>query len=224
MINRPIKANILKVYGRDPATLDELAECVVAVINSQMNSDRYSSKRDNDRPYRVAGFAWAISYTDRVSNSHSSPEGLPQNFTGREGLPRHYPGFEGRVWIRYAEEPNTWGSEPFEKTLTHTGTGGAGSYNGNPWHEISSARWQTYGHKSGAGMYPEIHCYSWDYKIFLADWPGIADWVEKQQLWSELSGKPWQRSHSFSWTDPKVLASDAAFMAECATIKARELA
>jgi hypothetical protein len=220
---KPIKQNILRVFGRDPETLDELAECVIAVIDSQPNQGWGEKKRKTTANHRVAGFAWAITYTDRVSNSHSSPEGLPQNFTGREGVPRHYPGFEGRVWIRYAEEPNTWGSEPFEKTLTHTGTGGAGSYNGNPWHEISSARWQTYGHRQGAGMYPEIHCYSWDYRLYLADWPGIADWVEKQQLWSELSRKPWQRSHSFTWTDDEVLAADREFIRNGAVVVNGEL-
>lgn len=214
---KPIKENILRVFGRDPETLDELAECVIAVINSQPNQGWGEKKRRTAVNHRVAGFAWDITYSDRVSNSHSSSEGLPQNFTGREGVPRHYPGFLGRVWIRYADAPNTWGSEPLEKTLTHTGTGGAGAY-GGPWAAVASARWQTYGHKRGADLYPEIHCYSWDYRFYLADWPSIARWVEKQQIWSELSGKPWQTNHKFNWTDPEVLAADTDFIWNRATI------
>jgi hypothetical protein len=219
---KPIKENILRVFGRDPETLVELAECVIAVVNSQPNQGWGEKKRKTAVNHRVAGFAWDISYTDRVSNSHSSPESLPQNFTGREGVPRHYPGFAGRVWIRYADEPNSFGCGPFEKTLTHTGTGGAGSYNG-PWAAVASARWQTYGHKRGADMYPEIHCYSWDYKIFLADWPGVSRWVEKQLMWSELSGKPWQTSHKFNWTDPEVLVADCDFIQNRATFVTGEL-
>jgi hypothetical protein len=208
---KPIKQNILRVFGRDPETLDELAECVIAVIESQPNQGWGEKKRKTAVRHRVVGFAWAITYTDRVSNSHHSPEGLPQNFIGREGVPRHYPGFEGRVWIRYAEEPNTWGSEPFEKTLTHTGTGGAGSY-GGPWAEFFWSRFSY-----------SCFLFSWDYRFYLADWPGIASWVEKQQLWSELSGKPWQRSHSFSWTDPEVLAADRDFIQNRATVVTGEL-
>lgn len=196
-MNRPIKANILKVYGRDPATLDELAECVVAVINSQLADP-------------VVGFAWDLVYSDRVSNSHSSPEGLPENFGGRSDLPRGYPGFTGRVWIRYSGKPKSWGSDPFRLTLTHPGTGGAGSYSG-PWAAICAARFHRYGHRQVADAYPEIHCYSWDYRLYLEDWPGIANWVEKQQMMSLLSGRPWQTSHKFGWTDPKVLAADAEF-------------
>ncbi len=220
-MNRPTKANILKVYGRDPASLDELAECVKAVINSQMNSDRYSSKRDNDRPYRVLGFAWDLVYSDLVSNSHSSPEGLPENFGGRSNLPRGYPGFTGRVWIRYGAEPKSFGSDPFRLTLTHTGTGGAGDYSG-PWAGVYASRFHRYGHRQVEDAYPEIHCYSWDYRIYLEDWPSIATWVEKQQMMSLLSGRPWQTSHKFGWTDPEVLAADAEFQAECATIKSKE--
>jgi hypothetical protein len=219
---KPIKENILRVFGRDPETLYELAECVIAVIESQPNQGWGEKKRKTAANHRVAGFAWDIRYSDRVSNSHSSPEGLPQNFIGKKDVPDSYPGFTGRVWIRYADEPNSFGSEPFEKTLTHTGTGGAGSYSG-PWAAIASARWQTYGHKRGAGMYPEIHCYSWDYRFYLADWPGINRWVEKQRIWSELTEKPWQTNHKFSWTAPEVLSADTEFIRNRVIIKDKDL-
>jgi hypothetical protein len=209
-MNRPIKANILKVYGRDPATLDELAECVTAVINSQLADP-------------VVGFAWDLVYSDLVSNSHSSPEGLVENWLGKPHLPTGYPGFTGRVWIRYGGTPKSWGSDPFRLTLTHPGTGGAGSYSG-PWAGVSASRFHRYGHRQVQDAYPEIHCYSWDYRFYLEDWPGIAAWVEKQQMMSLLSGRPWQTSHRFSWNDNQTAAADAAFMAECVTIKARELA
>jgi hypothetical protein len=209
-MNKPIKANILKVYGRDPATLDELAECVMAVINSQA-------------PVPVVGFAWDINYHEMVPNSHSSPEGLPDNFRNQDHLPKGYPGFSGRVWIRYGEEPESFGSDAFRRTLTHPGTGGFGSYSG-PWTAIGTARFQRYGHRQIPDAYPEINYYSWDYRIYLADWPALEQWVEQQQILSTLSGKPWQTSHKFNWTDPATLAADAEFMAECATIKAKETA
>jgi hypothetical protein len=220
---KPIKENILRVFGRDPETLDELAECVIAVINSQPNQGWGEKKRKNTSNHRVVGFAWDIRYSDQVSNSHNSPEGMPQNFSGKSELPKGYAGFTGRVWIRYAEEPNSFASDPFAKTLTHPGTGGAGSYDG-PWAGISSARWKKYGHQHSKDMYPEIHCYSWDYRIYLADWPNIAKWVDQQEMWSKLSGKPWRNNHKFHRTDPEILSSDTEFIKNCAIIKAKEFA
>lgn len=225
-MKNPIKQNILKVYGREPETLDELARCVIAVIESQENGDIFDRKRRTvPKFHKVLGFAWDVRYSDRVSNTHSSPEGYPHNWGGKEELPKGYPGWTGRVWIRYADESRSFGSTPFDKTLTHTGTGGFGSYDG-PWKGIASARFKRYGHaqKVSKDAYPEPKVYSWDYRFYDLDWPLIARWVEKQKVWTELSGQPWDNSHKFTWTDSDTLISDSAFMAECATIKAKETA
>ena len=119
-----IKKDILKVYGREPTTLDELAECVIKVI---------------DRQTPVAGFVWHIRHDTSVSNTHDCPIDGVTNWGGRDqNRPFGYPGWEGRVWIRYKSDKETWGSDPFRATLTHTGAGGWGSYDG-PWQKISRA-------------------------------------------------------------------------------------
>lgn len=222
-MNKPLKENILKVYGREPETLDELARSVIAVINSQENGDLFDRKRRNvPKFHQVIGFAWDVKHSEMVSNSHSSPEGYPQNWGGKPELPKGYPGWIGRVWIRYNEECRSFGSNPFTKTLTHPGTGGWGDYDG-PWKGISGARFKRYSQKrEPKDAYPEPKVYSWDYRFYNLDWPLIAHWVEKQKMWAELSGQPWANSHRFNWTDPDVLAADSAFIAECATIKAKE--
>lgn len=223
-MNKPIKSNILKVYGREPETLDELARCVIAVIESQENGDIFERKnRKVKKMFKVLGFAWDICYTEGVSNTHSSPEGHPQNWRQTDGIPKCYPGWTGRVWIRYSEECRSFGSDPFAKTLTHPGTGGFGGYNG-PWESIANHRFKRYGHGQPKKAYPEPKIYSWDYKLYDLDWPLIAKWVEKQRMWAELSGQPWQTRHKFEWTDEETLAADATFIAECATIKAKETA
>lgn len=215
-MNKPIKQNILKVYGRDPETLEELARCVITMIESQRNGSP-------QRKYKVLGFAWDITHSDMVSNSHSSPEGYRQNWGRDDTLPKGYPGWNGRVWIRYSEECRSFGSDPFTKTLTHPGTGGAGSYDG-PWRQVAHARFKRYCNyrRMPSSAYPEPKIYSWDYRFYELDWPKLALWVEKQKMWSELSGQPWQKQHKFEWTDPETLIADSAFIAECATIKAKE--
>jgi hypothetical protein len=225
-MNKPRKEHILKTYGREPETLDELARCVIYMINSQENGDVFDRrKRSQPKMYKVAGFAWDVHYSDMVSNSHSSPEGYPQNWSRKEDAVKGYPGWQGRVWIRYTEECRSFGSSPFEKTLTHTGTGGAGGYNG-PWQAVAHHRWERYGNmrRVPKDVYPEIKHYSWDYRFYDLDWPLLAHWVEKQKMWAELSGQPWDNSHRFEWTDPEILAADAKFIAECATTKAKETA
>ncbi len=228
-MNKPIKQNVLKVFGRDPRTMDELAQCVIAVIESQQNRDHwYNPKRaTRGKPrevanHRVVGFAWDIRHGD-VSNSHSAPEGYPQNWGAKEGLPTSYPGWSGRVWIRYAKYPYSFGSSPFEKTLTHTGTGGAGSYDGL-WRSICSAHYNRYGHVKSKDQYPEPQCYSWDYRIFDADWPALTEQLEKERVWNRLADRPDRNlRHEFSWTDPETLVEDSAFIAECALYHARKV-
>lgn len=209
------KKYILDIFGREPATLDELAECVIAVIESQYDS------REPVEKFKVLGFAWELRHSEHVSNGHSSPDGYPQNWGRKEGLPTGYPGWTGRVWIRYSKEPRSFANSPFPQTLTHTGTGGAGSYNG-PWSNVAHHRFKRYGHISPKNSYPRIHCYSWDYRFYDLDWPLLSQWVEKQKMWAELKGQSWDDCHRFKWIDPATLQADLAFIEECATIKAKE--
>ncbi len=82
-IENPIKKNILKVFGKEPESLDELAKCVIAVINSKL--DR------NKKEVKVSGFAWDISYSELVRNTYSSPFGYDKNWRGVSGAPKGYP-------------------------------------------------------------------------------------------------------------------------------------
>ena len=229
-MNKPIKENVLKVFGRDPQSLDELAHCVIAVIESQQNRDPWYKEPGprSKKPWktfdniRVVGFAWDIRRGD-VSNSHSAPEGYPENWGAKPGLPKAYPGWQGRVWIRYAKEPYSFGSSPFDKTLTHTGTGGAGSYDG-PWAGVCSAHYNRHGHRRGKDQYPEPCVYSWDYRIFDYDWPALVEQTEKECVWNRIAGKPEvPNQHRFEWNDLETAAQDAKFMADCAIYHARKV-
>jgi hypothetical protein len=225
-MKRPIKENILKVYGREPKSLDELAQCVIEVINSQVNLDSwYNPKKHAPREFKnhkVVSFAWEIARKELVSNSHSAPEGYPENWSSKPDIPKGYPGWYGRVWIRYEEEPYSFASSgTFEQTLTHTGTGGAGGYSG-PSEAIGSARFQRYGHTDPKGSYPRINCYSWDYRFYDLDWPEIAKAYEKSEIIYHLGGPLPKMKHYFNWTDPETEHRDNEFLAEFAIWKAQQ--
>lgn len=206
-MTKPIRSNILKVFGKDPESMDELAQCIIAVIENQFNGSSKSAKK-----YKVLGFAWDLRHSMCVSNTHSSPEGHPQNFRVDSNLPKGYPGWSGRVWIRYQDECKDWADSPFKETLTHTGTGGAGSYNG-PWSTVSAARWQRFGlDRKFEKYYPYINCYSWDYRIYDLDWPAIEKWKEEMMFLGNLKGEPWEYTHKYNWTDPETLEADATFI------------
>lgn len=208
------KKFIYNAYGKEPATLDELAHCVIATINAQKNTDHYGKGTDS---YNVVGFAWQINKSSEVSNSHSHPVDGMGNWSRRDDkLPTGYPGWSGRVWIRYNEDCKQWGSTPFSRTLTHTGTGGGGGYDG-PWEDISNYRYRRYGHKRSKDMYPTINCYSWDYRFYDMDWPLLQRFYEEEEMVAKLKNlNPILAArHRFEWNDPVVVAADEAFKQEC---------
>lgn len=202
----PRKQKILDIHGRDPETLDELAQCIINVINHPTTDYSKISGAPSRNKRKVVGFAWDITYQDVVSNSHNATEGKLTNWDGTPDKPKGYAGFYGRVWIRYEVEPDGWWSDAFTNTLTHTGTGGAGSYYGL-WETISRAYWTKFGHKKSTYNKPAV--YSWDYKIFLDDWPGVALWLDKCMNWATLRGdKISPINHKFQWEDPSIVEKD----------------
>jgi hypothetical protein len=200
MIN-PRKQRILNIYGKDPSTLDELAHCVITVANSNLAKEEI----------HAVGFAWTIVYSDNIKNSHNAPLGKETNWCRHADAPRGYPGFSVRVWIRYSRAPKRWGSDMLNSTLTYPGTGGGGSY-GGIWQNISHQRYKK--RESQSGIYVEqCHCYGWDYKIFLEDWPLLEQYIGVKHTWDILqTGKQSPIVHQFEWNDPDTVEDDQLFL------------
>lgn len=229
-----LKDQLLAHYG-EPTDLDDLARCCIAMCETFDNVVQPRDRRRKRLPpeyLKVAGFAWDVNFSEMASNSHHRPIDGMDNWGGynsEKGAPNGYPGFTGRVWVRWASKCNDFISRPMQRTLTHTGTGGGGAYNG-PWEEVYAHRWQRYhNHCAEEGQYPVIHCASFDYRFFLSDWPLIEAEVnkgrlevEKQRMWATMSNtaKPvFTLNHKFLWEDPVVKAADDAFVAECKRVK-----
>ena len=198
------KDKAVKIYGKEPSTLDELAERVMAVIN-------YTSR--NKSPVKVVGFSWSIIHSTQVTNSHYAPINRETNWSGDKfNVPTGYPGWKGRVWIRFNKDPDGFSSDFFPATLTYPGTGGAGAYNG-PWSAICSAWYQTSKGNKKSIKYPEPECRSWDYKFFNSDWPMLTEGYEKQRVWDILNDRDTAiPTHNFLWEDPEIKAADELFM------------
>ena len=163
----PRMKKIRAIYGGEPASASEVFDCVLAVL-------QHYAAQDN---HRVVGLKWDLCHSNEVSNTHSKPHNGVENWGGKQGLPMGYPGWTGRVWVRYSGDGDRYrGSDLFAQTMTHTGTGGYGSYNG-PWEWIYKLK-----HKMATRLgisYHDIkydtHCYSWDYRFYDADWPRMND-------------------------------------------------
>lgn len=127
-------------------------------------------------------------WSDSVSNSHSCPIGGVQNWGGRIKMPdgtdapRGYPGWQGRVgWIvAWPREWDGWylGSDLFSRGTfqsgrqrAHTGTGGGGGMSFSKKHDC----W--------------IQSCGYDFRIYAADWPGMARYYEKRKMWATLARK-----------------------------------
>ena len=203
---------IHKIFGKEPETMDELAQCTIAVVNAHPDIVR--------QEIRVVGFAWNIVYSNKVSNSHNAPLGEQTNWGGYDkDAPRGYDGFAGRVWIRYNRAPTGWGSGGMEHTLVHTGTGGGGSY-GGLWQHITTQRYKKYNAEKACKsrvFVKQCACYSWDCKIFTNDFPMIADMVSKQQMIDILITTEKQPIvHQFAWNEPETVEEDRLFLEEIA--------
>ena len=130
-------------------------------------------------------------WKEDLSNSHNCPRGGVQNWNPREaeakGKPTSYPGWQARINIKvkppmskHKKNPymhDGWGSGYFDHTTINTGSGGGG---GNHKNEYVS--------------------YSYDLKLWAADFPGMYEalrkdqWVqtenqERMYVWRQLGGK-----------------------------------
>ena len=135
---------------------------------------------------RLLGFTeFSLRWSDEVSNSHSCPHNGLTNWGGHDtdkGAPRGYPGWQGHVsWI--VAWPKEWdgyylGGDLFSggfgrsgRQRAHTGTGGG---SGMRWNEDYKCHVMSHGY---------------EFKIFAADWPGMARYYEKRRMWKTLSEK-----------------------------------
>ena len=128
-------------------------------------------------------------FKEDLSNSHSSPRKGVQNFDTRaeynKGRPTGYPGWSGRINIKvkppmsnHKKDPymhDGWGSAYFDDTTICTGSGGG-----------------------GGGK--DFKSYSYDVKIWAADFPVMYEalrkdqWIQKENqdrmfVWRQLGGK-----------------------------------
>lgn len=211
------KQRVLQAYGHEPKTMDELAWAVIKTIES-VRTDQYNGQN----LCKVVGFAWNMGYGD-VRNSHSAPMNGKQNWSARDkDIPTSYPGWNGRVWIRYKDRNTSGSSEAFRSTLTYPGTGGGGAY-GGIWETLCTERWNRYKFSAEKDAYPEVKCFSWDYRIYESDWPLLQEDMEKQRMFDKLAGNVFSHNHNFRWEDPETKMADQAFLAECAMITVQNL-
>jgi hypothetical protein len=203
----PNKQYAMSIVGQEPDSLDALARAVMKIIDIRAP---------------VLGFAWDMIY-GQVSNSHSCPESGKTNWAGRmEDVPTGYPGWRGRVWLRIKENKQTsFASDLFSRTLTYTGTGGGGAYDG-PFRNVASAHWLRYGYKRPTNQYPEPLIYSYDYRFYDADWPLASNETGQQILADKLRNRVSRHRHRFEWQDPDTLARDLEFIAECEKLNAEK--
>jgi len=126
---------------------------------------------------------FSVRWNPQVSNSHSCPHNGVQNWGNRDkNAPTSYPGWSGRVeWI--VAWPKEWdgvylGSDLFRglfgngsRQRAHTGTGGGGG--------------MRYSEKHGC----HVQSFGYDFKLFAADWPGMARAEGMKQFNEVLKGQ-----------------------------------
>jgi hypothetical protein len=129
-----------------------------------------------------------VRWNPNVSNSHSCPHNGVQNWGAKDDKPKSYPGWSGRVeWIvRWPEEWDGWylGSDLFAKGTfqsgrqrAHTGTGGGGGMRYSQKHKC------------------HVQSFGYDFRMYAADWPGMARVVGHEQFAQVLKGQRYSIDH-----------------------------
>lgn len=144
---------------------------------NQWRRDRKAEKLHEYVDVRIHQTWWK----DDIGNTHSCPRGGVENFNQRynrqqgKNLPESYPGWRGRITIKVRPPmakyrgkeylKDGWGSDYFEGTIIHTGSGGGG---GNKDNQYIS--------------------YSYDVTLWADDFPVMKDRIEKQKIWQGIGG------------------------------------
>lgn len=102
-----------------------------------------------------------MQYSDKASNSHRCPVGGVTNWHREKDKPLAYPGFVGRIGFDIKSSIDISGSILFESTRLYSGTGGDGD-----------------------------HGYSYEFTIFLDDWPALKTAVEETVTYMKLTDTP----------------------------------
>jgi hypothetical protein len=130
----------------------------------------FSGIRDKLKPTPIIKFKeFNIRYSEHVSNTHRCPIGGVTNWGGREkDAPRGYPGWHGHFEYTvqsYKGQTHSYpgGSDMWEGTRIHTGTGGGGG--GTPAQE------KLFQQNFGYGV-----------QLFASDWPAMAAEYEKAKM------------------------------------------
>lgn len=123
-----------------------------------------------------------VYWKEDLSNSHSCPRGGVENFNSsadyNKGKPTSYPGWCARISIKvrppmskHKKDPymhDGWGSDYFDTTIIHTGTGGGGSGK-------------------------DCKSYAYDVSLWAADFPVMHEIVRKDQ-WLHAENERRQRA------------------------------
>jgi hypothetical protein len=212
----PRRQRLIDLFGHDPLSLDEIAQAAIVVIND--NVRRPDSFYRYDGNNKVIGFAWDLTHSNKVSNTHHAPLNGQTNWGGMNpSAGNGYPGWEGRIWVRFKQAPKSFSDDTFLDTLIHPYCGGGGTYDGL-WKPVSTLVYETYGHKRPTGLrIPSTHFYSYQFMLFDSDFPQAKDIEDHKKLvtWNTLQDKQTAAArHSFKWEDQATLKFDKEFMAE----------
>lgn len=119
-----------------------------------------------------------LRWSDMVGNTHSCPHNGVTNWWSRDNpdLPRGYPGWTGRVeWL--VGFPEEW----------------SGVYIGGDLFKGHRSRCYSGGGGGGGGSFHHVHNkyaqrFSYEFKLYAADWPGMARVKEMDQIARRLKG------------------------------------
>lgn len=183
--------HLLDIYGKEPATLDELGDAVVAVANTFLSS--------TTDPGRIVGLEWYIQYFDPTNPDRHRPSLDRDRFIHTDISWINRQCWQGTIWIRYSGYVTNL-LNAFDNTSTYvskTETPYTPDYSGPDWFY----RYKNFIYVllDGAETKCSLMSTVWHYMIYVEDWPLLQKKVLEEKTWHILGNKSYSDIHTYRY-------------------------
>lgn len=173
-----------------------------------------------DNSINCVGVGVSLQPSDYISNMWHAPKHGVVNPERKPSWPLHYKGWQGMLHLRTEKRLPYGLSKHLTDECIHV-SGGGSSIRSNPWDKIQNAVYHTSYRKSMFGRISrdEVEVYSYNVKLFQADFPKHWKEFERAVLMDALASGERKIHYDYVYTSHEVRAQDLDALQKYARLK-----